>query len=216
MFPVRSRYILLLIVSTLLFGCANMDRKVEQVSVKARLNEPIDKLALVFFSPKVSTGDDPKLVQAYNLSGALIEANVERTGARAAQFLELNGIKSSFAGNISAQSDVKTFSSQWRKEGFFPMVFIPVGVTTISQSGSAIGATVRYRVIVFDRSFSPVIEFYDNVQMNAFNSNFVDSAAAAWLDALIQNGFAPKQGNKFVQPPYRDFVKEARERISKQ
>ncbi len=212
MFAVRSRCTFFLIVSTILFGCANMDRKVEQVSVKSRLNEPIDKLALVFLSPQISATDDPKLVQGYNLSGALIKAKVERTGERSAQFFELNGVKSSFAGNISALSDVKAFSAQWVKEGFFPMVFIPVGVTTISQSGAAIGATVRYRIIVFNKTFAPVIEFYDNVQMNAFNSNSIDSAAAGWLNALTENGLTSKQGNKLLQPPYRDFVKEEREK----
>ena len=59
----RGACIALMLACLLLTACAGLDRKVEQVSVKSDIKEPVTSLALVFVTPEWAN-QNPDLVKA--------------------------------------------------------------------------------------------------------------------------------------------------------
>src|SRR6476620_2463400 len=198
-----SRLAVVLVCLTLA-ACANMDRKVSGVTVKTSSREPVAALALVFVSPDWSQGD-PGLVQGYRLSGVFDDKKMKRSADRLAEFMTLNGVPTSYQGSYGIQYDLKGLLVELGRQGKTVMLFVPTGSKVTSQNGAPIFGSVRYRVTMYSPVQTPLLEFYDDFHFNSFNSNFPDTLAAGWMNALVDSSFSKRKTEKFVQPPFRDF-----------
>lgn len=195
-----------------LSACANLNRKVEGVSLKPDARkEAVTAVALLFVSPDWDN-KDPGLTQGYRLSGVLNPALIKRNGERAAEFMTANGMKTSYTGSYGTSYPIRNLMGEWAAKGYNTVLFVPVGTKVMSQSGTPLYGSVRYRITLYTRDFKPMLEMYDDFHAAGFNSNAPDTAAAGWLNALVDSGYLSKKTEKFVQPQFRDFAKEDRER----
>ena len=195
-----------------LSGCANLDRKITGVTLKPGAQPaPIAALALVFITPDWADRD-PGLAQGYRMSGVMNDTLMKRTTDRAAEFMTLNGVRTTYAGSFGRANPLGTILRDWSAKGYSTMVFVPTGATVSSQNGVPVYASIRYRVMLYDQQLRPVLELFDEYSATAITTNQADTAAAGWINALTANGYAVKKGDKLLQPPYRDFVREENER----
>ncbi len=200
----RGACIALMLTGLLLTACAGLDRKVEQVSVKSEIKEPVTSLALIFVTPEWAN-QNPDLVKGYRLSGVLDNRLMNQSVGHAAEFMQLNGVPAKYAGTFGQRSNIRGVLGEWSGQGYNTLLFVPMGSTVTSQGHEARRGSTRYRVTLYSKKLVPMLEFQDAFYASAPDSGHVDLMAAGWLNALMDNGYVVRKSEKLVEPPVRDF-----------
>jgi hypothetical protein len=193
-----------MLASLFLTACAGLDRKVQRVSVKSDIKEPVTSLALVFVTPEWAN-QNPDLVKGYRLSGVLDNHLMNQSVGHAADFMQVNGIPAKYAGTFGPRSNIRGTLSEWSSQGYNTLLFSPIGSSVTSQGQEARRGTTRYQVTLYSKKLVPMLEFQDAFYASAPDSGHVDLMAAGWLNALMDNGYVPRKSDKLVEPPVRNF-----------
>ena len=200
----RGACVALMLACLFLTACAGLDRKVQHVSVKSDIKEPVSSLALVFVTPEWAN-QNPDLVKGYRLSGVLDNRLMNQSVGHAADFLQANGIPAKYAGTFGPRSNIKGTLGEWSGQGYNTLLFTPIGSSVTSQGQEALRGSTRYRVTLYSKKLVPMLEFQDAFYASAPDSGHVDLMAAGWLNALMDNGYVPRKSDKLVEPPLREF-----------
>jgi hypothetical protein len=200
----RGACIALVLACLFLTACAGLDRKVQQVSVKSDIKEPVTSVALVFVTPEWAN-QNPDLVKGYRLSGVLDNRLMNQSVGHAADFMQINGVPAKYAGTFAQRSNIRGTMGEWSGQGYNTLLFVPVGSSVTSQGHEALRGTTRYRVTLYSKKLVPMLEFQDAFYASGPDSGHVDLMAAGWLNALMDNGYVVRKSDKLVEPPLRDF-----------